>query len=62
MCIRDSNNRKETINIINAFEENRVSLSSKIYKMKKGLETNWNDLKANRRRSIIRNKLQNIGS
>ena len=56
------NNRKETINIINAFEENGVSLSSKIYKMKKGLETNWNDLKANRRRSIIRNKLQNIGS
>ena len=56
------NNRKETINIINAFEENGVSLSSKIYKMKKGLETNWNDLKANRRRSIIRNKLQNIES
>ena len=56
------NNRKETLNIINAFEENGVSLSSKIYKMKKGLEINWNDLKANKRRSIIRNKLQNIGS
>ncbi|MFL2713414.1 MAG: beta-N-acetylhexosaminidase [Gammaproteobacteria bacterium] len=56
------NNRKETINIINAFEENGVSLSSKIYKLKKNLKTNWNDLKANKRRLTIRNKLQNIGS
>ena len=56
------NNRKETINIINAFEENDVSLSSKIYKMKKELEISLDDLKLNKRRSIIKDKLNNIRS
>jgi beta-N-acetylhexosaminidase len=56
------NNRKEITNIINAFEENEVSLSNKIYKMKKGLDVDWNELRASKRRLIIKEKLNNIRS
>ena len=56
------NNRKEITNIINAFEENEVSLSNKIYKMKKGLDVDWNELRASKRRAIIKDKLNNIRS
>jgi hypothetical protein len=56
------NNRKEINNIINAFEENEVSLSNKIYKMKKGLDVDWNELRASKRRLIIKEKLNNIRS
>ena len=56
------NNRKEIINIINAFEENEVSLSRKIYKMRKDLDMDWNELRASKRRAIIKDKLNNIGS
>jgi beta-N-acetylhexosaminidase len=56
------NNRKEISNIINAFEENEVSLSNKIYKMKKDLDIDWNELRVSKRRSIIKDKLNNIRS
>ena len=56
------NNRKEIINIINAFEENEVSPSNKIYKMKKDLDIDWNELRVSKRRSIIKDKLNNIRS
>jgi beta-N-acetylhexosaminidase len=56
------NNRKEINNIINAFEENEVSLSNKIYKMKKGCDTDWIKLKVSKRRTIIKDKLNNIRS
>ena len=56
------NNRKEITNIINAFEENEVSLSNKIYKMKKDFDTDWIELKVSKRRTIIKDKLNNIRS
>ena len=56
------NNRIEINNIINAFEENEVSLSNKIYKMKKDLDIDWNELRVSKRRSIIKDKLNNIRS
>ena len=56
------NNRKEINNIINAFEENEVSLSNKIYKMKKDFDIDWNELKSNKRRASIKDKLNNIRS
>jgi hypothetical protein len=56
------NNRKEINNIINAFEENEVSLSNKIYKMKKDFDTDWIELKVSKRRTIIKDKLNNIRS
>ena len=56
------NNRKEVINIIDSFEKNKVSLSNKIYKMKKDLDIDWNELMTNKRRTIIKNKLNNIRS
>ena len=56
------NSRKEITNIINAFEENEVSLSNKIYKMKKDLDIDWNELRASKRRAIIIDKLNNIRS
>ena len=56
------NSRKEITNIINAFEENEVSLSNKIYKMKKDLDIDWNELRDSKRRTIIKDKLNNIRS
>jgi hypothetical protein len=56
------NNRKEITNIINAFEINEVSLSNKIYKMKKDLDIDWNELRVSKRRSIVKDKLNNIRS
>ena len=56
------NNRKEIRNIINAFGEDEVSLSNKIYKMKKDLDIDWNELRGSKRRSIIKDKLNNIRS
>ena len=56
------NSRKEINNIINAFEENEVSLSNKIYKMKKDFDTDWIELKVSKRRTIIKDKLNNIRS
>ena len=56
------NNRKEIVNIINAFEENEISLSDKIYKMKKSLDIEWNELIVSKRRRIIIDKLNNIRS
>ena len=56
------NNRKEINNIINAFEENEVSLSNKIYKMKKNFDIDWIELKVSKRRTIIKDKLNNIRS
>ena len=56
------NNRKEIINIINAFDENGVSLSNKIYKMKKDLDIEWSELRVSKRRSIIKDKLNNLRS
>ena len=56
------NNRKEITNIINAFEENEVGLSNKIYKMKKDFDTDWIELKVSKRRTIIKDKLNNIRS
>ena len=49
-------------NIINTFEENAVSLSNKIYKMKKDLDIDWNELRVSMRRSIVKDKLNNIRS
>ena len=56
------NNRKEIINVINAFEENGVSFSNNLYQMKKDLDIDWNELRASKRRSIIKDKLNNIRS
>ena len=56
------NNRKEVINIIDSFEKNKVSLSNKIYKMKKSLDIDWNELRTNKRRTIIKNKINKIRS
>ena len=56
------NSRKEITNIINAFEENDVSLSNKIYKMKKDLDIDWNELRISKRRSNVKDKLNNIRS
>ena len=56
------NSRKEITNIINAFEENEVSLSNKIYKMKKDFDTDWIELKVSKRRTIIKDKVNNIRS
>ena len=55
------NNRSEAINVIEAFENNDIDLSTKIYKMRKTSNTNWNDLSKSNRRSIIKEKLKNIG-
>jgi beta-N-acetylhexosaminidase len=56
------NNRKEVINIIDSFEKNKVSLSNKIYKMKKSLNIDWKELIVNKRRAIIKDKINNIRS
>jgi beta-N-acetylhexosaminidase len=56
------NNRKEVINIIDSFEKNKVSLSNKIYKMKKSLNIDWSQLIVNKRRAIIKDKINNIRS
>ena len=56
------NSRKEIANIINAFEENKVSLSNKIFKMKKDFDIDWNELRVSKRRAIIKDKLNNIRS
>ena len=55
------NNRSEAINVIEAFENNDIDLSTKIYKMRKTSNTNWNDLSKSNRRSIIKEKLKTIG-
>ena len=54
------NNRKEVINIINAFEENEVSLSNKIYKMKKNIDIELDEIRVSKRRIVIKDKLNNI--
>ena len=55
------NNRSEAINVIEAFENNDIDLSTKIYKMRKTSNTNWNDLSKSNKRSIIKEKLKTIG-
>ena len=55
------NNRSEAINVIEAFENNDIDLSTNIYKMIKTSNTNWNDLSKCNRRAIIKEKLKTIG-
>ena len=55
------NNRSEAINVIEAFENNDIDLSKKIYQMKKTSKTNWDDLSKSNRRSTIKEKLKTIG-
>lgn len=55
------NNRYEAINVIEAFEKNDISLSKKIHQMRKTSNTDWDDLSRNNRRSIVKEKLKNIG-
>ena len=54
------NNRNEAINVIDAFDENNVSLSSKIFNMTKKLKVDWNKLIKSKRREIIKEKLKQI--
>ena len=56
------NNRKEAINVVNTFEDNKVSLSKKISRMKKKSIVVWEDLKASNRKINIQNKLETIRS
>jgi len=54
------NNRNEAMNVINAFDENNVSLSGKIFKMTKKLKLDWDKLIKSKRREIIKEKLKQI--
>ena len=54
------NNRNEAIKVINAFDENNVSLSGKIFNMTKKLEVDWDKLIKSKRREIIKEKLKQI--
>ena len=56
-----SNNRNEAINVIDAFDENNVSLSSKIFNMTKKLKVDWDNLIKSTRREAIKEKLKQIG-
>ena len=55
------NNRCQAINVVEAFEKNDISLSKKIHQMRKTSNTDWDDLSRNNRRSIVKEKLKNIG-
>jgi beta-N-acetylhexosaminidase len=55
------NNRNEVINVINAFDQNNVSLSSKMSKMTKKLKVDWDNLIKSTRRETIKEKLKQIG-
>lgn len=54
------NNRNEAIKVINAFDENNVSLSGKIFNMTKKLKVDWDKLIKSKRRENIREKLKQI--
>ena len=54
------NNRNEVINVINAFDQNNVSLSSKMSKMTKKLKVDWDNLIKSTRREAIKEKLKHI--
>ena len=54
------NNRNEAIKVINAFDENNVSLSDKIFNMTKKLKVDWDELIKSKRREIIKEKLKQI--
>ena len=54
------NNRNEVINVINAFDQNNVSLSSKMSKMIKKLKFDWDNLIKSTRRETIKEKLKQI--
>ena len=54
------NNRNEVINVINAFDQNNVSLSSKMSKMTKKLKIDWDNLIKSTRRETIKEKLKQI--
>ena len=54
------NNRNEAIKVINAFDENNVSLSGKIFNMTKKLKIDWDKLIKSKRREIIKEKLKQI--
>lgn len=54
------NNRNEAIKVINAFDENNVSLSGKIFNMTKKLKVDWDKLIKSKRREIIKEKLKQI--
>ena len=54
------NNRNEVINVINAFDQNNVSLSSKMSKMTKKLKVDWDNLIKSTRREAIKEKLKQI--
>jgi beta-N-acetylhexosaminidase len=54
------NNRNEVINVINAFDQNNVSLSSKMSKMTKKLKVDWDNLIKSTRRGAIKEKLKQI--
>lgn len=54
------NNRNEVINVINAFDQNNVSLSGKISKMTKRLKVDWSNLIKSKRRESIKEKLKQI--
>ena len=55
------NNRCQAINVVEAFEKNDIDLSKKIHQMRKTSNTDWDDLSRNNRRSIVKEKLKNIG-
>ena len=55
------NDRSEAINVIEAFENNDIDLSTKIYQMRKTSKINWDDLFKSNRRSTIKEKLKTIG-
>ena len=54
------NNRNEAIKVINAFDENNVSLSGKIFNMTKKLKVDWDKLIKSKRRENIKEKLKQI--
>ena len=54
------NNRNEVINVINALDQNNVSLSSKMSKMTKKLKVDWDNLIKSTRREAIKEKLKHI--
>ena len=54
------NNRNEAIKVINAFDENNVSLSGKIFNMTKKSKVDWDKLIKSKRREIIKEKLKQI--
>jgi beta-N-acetylhexosaminidase len=54
------NNRSEAIKVINAFDENNVSLSGKIFNMTKKLKVDWDKLIKSKRRENIKEKLKQI--